>query len=175
MESVGSFSATKAGKSYIVKVNGIHPEGKAMLFQFDSGASVTLLGLNSFCDKDDTTNYDLLKNIIETEIETGNFEKYKNSGSTATEQSIDMYPCKYEGISVSGTSEITLYFHIYIGNIGMPLLGFDYIDDISYHHSIGGDLVINAVSDNVGKRFYPEKVINFNDVLDNYKKLRSWP
>jgi hypothetical protein len=170
MESVGSFSATKAGKSYIVKVNGMHPEGKAMLFQFDSGASVTLLGLNSFCDNDDMASYNLLKSIIETEIESGNFERYKNSGSTATDQSIEMYPCKYDGVSISGTKEITLYFNIYLGNIGMPLLGFDYIDDTSYHHSIGGDLVINAVADNVGKRFYPEKVIDFNKVLASYKK-----
>ena len=172
MESEGSFSATKAGKSYIVKVNGIHPEGKAMLFQFDSGASVTLLGLNSFCDKDDTESYDFLKKIIEDEIKAGGFDKLKNSGSTATEQNIDMYPCKYDGVSISGTSEITLYFHIYLGNIGMPLLGFDYIDDTSYHHSIGGDLVINAVANDIGKRFYPDKVIDCNIVFEKYKKSR---
>ena len=52
----------------------------------------------------------------------------------------------------------------------MPLLGFDYIDDTSYHHSINGDLVINAVADDAGKRFYPDRVIDFNKVLKAYRK-----
>ncbi len=44
MESVGSFSTAKSGKSYIVYVENLHPFGNYMTFQVDSGASVTFLG-----------------------------------------------------------------------------------------------------------------------------------
>ena len=94
----------------------------------------------------------------------------KSSASTATEERIEMYPCKCDGVSISETKPITLYFCIYLGDIGMPLLGFDYIDDCSYHHSIGGELYISAVADDVGKRFYPDNVIDFNRILNTIIK-----
>jgi hypothetical protein len=52
-------------------------------------------------------------------------------------------------------------------------LGFDYIDDTSYHHSIAGDLIFTAVQDDPGKRFYPEKVIDFNKVMDLFIQSRQ--
>ena len=52
----------------------------------------------------------------------------------------------------------------------MPLLGFDYLDDTSYHHSIGENLVINGVADEAGKRFYPDKVIDFDKILQSFQK-----
>ena len=81
-----------------------------------------------------------------------------------------MYPCRFEGASISETQPIILYFCVYLGDIGMPLLGFDYIDDCSYLHRIGGYLIFNAVANNPGKRFYPEKVIDFNKVLNKYNQ-----
>ena len=51
----------------------------------------------------------------------------------------------------------------------MPLLGFDYIDDTSYHHTIAGDLIVTGVAEDIGKRFYPEKVLDFNSILEDYK------
>ncbi len=83
-----------------------------------------------------------------------------------------MYPCRFRGASISGTKPIDLYFFLHLGNVSVPLLGFDYIDDCSYHHSIGGDFVVNAVADEVGKRFYPDSVIDFNRVLDQFSKKR---
>ncbi len=53
MQFVDSFEVTKIGKAYVVKVNELHPKRKTMLFHVDSGASVTLVGLNSFCNKED--------------------------------------------------------------------------------------------------------------------------
>jgi hypothetical protein len=40
-----------------------------MTFQVDSGASVTFLGLNSFCVENDTEKYECLKRIVNEEIE----------------------------------------------------------------------------------------------------------
>ena len=173
MESVHSFSASNLGKAYGVYVHDFHPDGDAMLFQVDSGASVTFLGINSFCDESDTANYDCLKRIIMDEIAKGSFESVKNSASTATDEQVEMYPCKCSGVSVARTLPITLYFYIYLGNTPIPLLGFDYIDDCSYHHSIGGELVVNAVAPDVGKRFYPDRVIDFNEVLKRYKVKKA--
>jgi len=155
-----------------VNVKRFHPDGDMMLFHVDSGASVTFLGLDSFCDPDQLDEYRLLKSIVEDEIRAEGFENLSDSASTATKEEIEMYPCKYEGVSISDTREITLYFYLYLGDIGMPLLGFDYLDDCSYHHVIGGDLMIVAVARDVGKRFYPDKVIDFNRVLSQYNSKR---
>ncbi len=84
-----------------------------------------------------------------------------------------MFPCKCDGVSISGSREITLYFYFYLGNIGMPLLGFDYIDDCSYNHTISGNILVTAVAENVGKRFYPEKVLDFNHILNRFIREAS--
>ncbi len=173
MESVGSFNAIKSGKAYIVEVDNLVPDDRLLAFHVDSGASVTLIGLNSFCRSGNESDHELLKGILEDEILKESFMASKTSGSTVTKEEIDMYPCKFSGVSIAGTSPITLYFHIYLGNIGIPLLGFDYIDDTSYHHSIAGDLIFTAVQDDPGKRFYPEKVIDFNKVMDLFIQSRE--
>ena len=172
MESVDSFSTIKSGKAYIVEVENLSPDDRIVAFHVDSGASVTLIGLNSFCKSGNEQEFTLLKEIVEEEIKNGSFEAYKTSGSTVTEEEIEMYPCKLSGVSIGGTKSATLYFHIFLGRIGMPLLGFDYIDDTSYHHSIAGDLVFTAAQTDPGKRFYPEKVIDFNKVLISFIKKR---
>ena len=173
MEYVGSFNAIKTGKAYVVYVYDLHPDGDIMPFQVDTGASVTFLGLNSFCNPERKNDYELLKRIIEKEIILGKFEGVKDSASTATREEVEMYPCKYKGVSISGTRPITLYFYIYLGDVSVPLLGFDYIDDCSYHHSIGGELVVNAVAEDVGKRFYPDNLMDFNRIMETFCKERS--
>ena len=172
MESLGSFNAVKSGKAYIVAIENLAPGDRVMTFHVDSGASVTLIGLNSFCRPDKENDHDMLRNILLNEIKHGNFEPYRTSGFTITDEEIEMYPCKFDGVSISGTKPITLYFYIYLGDISMPLLGFDYIDDTSYNHSIGGDLAFTAIRDSPGRRFYPDRVIDFNSILDSFIKHR---
>lgn len=172
MEYVNSFNAIKSNKAYLVKVKNLHPDNDSMTFHIDSGASVTFLGIDSFCSPKKKDEYDLLYGIVEKEINRGGFEKYKTSAQTVTKEEIDAYPCKYDGVSVSGTKPITLYFCIYLGDIGIPLLGFDYIDDCSYQHGIGGDLIFTAVAEKPGKRFYPEKLIDFNKVLKEFSESK---
>ena len=72
-----------------------------------------------------------------------------------------------------GTKPITFYFHIYLGNISIPLIGFDYIDDCTYYHKAVGILEVISVADNAGKRFYPEAVLDFNKILDEYYGFRN--
>lgn len=172
MEYVSSFDASKAGKAYIVKVRNLHPDGDIMSFHVDSGSGVTLLELDTLCSPKTKNEYELLKCIILDEISKGGFSKLKTSASTVTKEEVEMYPCKYDGVSISGTKPITLYFYIYLGDIGMPLLGFDYIDDCSYQHGIGGDLIFTAVANNLGMRFYPKRTIDFNKVLNRFNSER---
>ena len=173
MEYVGSFNAIKTGKGYIVNIYNLHPDGDIMPFQFDTGASVTFLGINSFCDEENKEEYELLRNIVKEEIADGKYDVVKDSASTATKEEVYMYPCRYDGVSISGTKPIVLYFFLYLGDVSVPLLGFDYIDDCSYHHSIGGELVVNAVAQDVGKRFYPNTVIDFNKIIERFNRERK--
>ena len=172
MEFVNSFNAIKSGKAYIVEVMNFHPDNETMLFYVDSGASVTFVGLDSFCSPKNKTGYTLLREIVSDEISVSNLERYKTSALTATKEEVEVYPCKFDGISISGTNPITLYFCIYLGDVGTPLLGFDYLDDCSYQHKVGGDLIFTAVADEPGKRFYPEKVMDFNKILNQFKEQR---
>lgn len=172
MEYVDSFNAIKAGKAYIIEIDNMTLDNRVITFHVDSGASVTLLGINSFCKPGDESQYALLYSIVEKEIQSGQYESNKNLGKTITYEELEMYPCKISGVSILGTKPFTLYFHIYPGKIGMPLLGFDYIDDTSYHHTIAGDLVFNAIAEQPGSRFYSGNVIDFNKILDTFNKQK---
>ena len=64
MESVDSFSTIKSGKAYIVEVENLSPDDRIVAFHVDSGASVTLIGLNSFCKSGNEQEFTLLKEIV---------------------------------------------------------------------------------------------------------------
>ena len=167
MQSLASFSTIKARKSYFVRVRNFRRDVEELFFQFDTGASLSLIGLNTICDKSEEKQEKLLK-ILQEEIDKNGIAAYHDNPKTVTEEEVIVYPCKMEGVSIMGTSTMCLYFYIYLGNVNMPLLGYDYVDGCSYQHSIGGNIEVLAVEDNVGKKYYPEKVIDFNRVLDGY-------
>ena len=173
MDYFDSFSAFKQGNAYVVYVYGLHPDRITMPFQVDAGSAYTLLGLNSFYHPKKSMEYDLLKKIIAEEIEGGGYESVKHSGITVTQEKVELYPCRYQGVSVSSTNPGTFYIYIYLGDVDTPLLGFDYLDDCSFHHGIGGNLIVNAIAENVGKRFYPEKLLDFNIILEKFRKERK--
>ena len=139
------------------------------LFQFDTGASLSLIGLNSICE-DDEQNKQVLKEIIINHIKKERILAHKGTLKTVTEETMEVYPCKLAGVSIMGTMPITFYFHIYLGNISIPLIGYDYIDDCTYYHKAGGRLEVISIADNVGKRFYLENVLDFNNILEEYYK-----
>ena len=59
------------------------------------------------------------------------------------------------------------------GDINNPLLGFDYSDDCYYLHHMGGNIEILGVASDAGKRFYPERVLDFDRVLDDFYYIIS--
>ncbi len=171
MESIASFNLQKGNRGWFVKVKNLRGDGEISLFHFDTGASMSLVGLNTLCG-DDPEDCAVLRDIIEKEIQTKGIEDYENPPKTITNEVIHVYPGKMSGVSISGTAPITFYFHIYLGMVNLPLLGFDYIDDCSLQHQIAGNMDIRAVASDVGKRFYPEKLLDFNFIMGRYQSLR---
>lgn len=169
MQSVCSFNVRRIGKRFVVEVRGF--SGIDRLFQFDTGASVSLIGLDTVCESPESQNR-LLK-ILEEEIKEQDIQKDAVSAQTVTNEEVTVYPCVCRGIRIQGTAPIDFYFHIYLGKIRLPLIGFDYIDDCMFHHNINGDTNILAVAENVGKRFYRQKVIDFNHVMELLNKEES--
>ena len=166
MQSVDTFSITKFDQAYAVNVGGLRPDGENALFLFDTGACVSLVGLNSLVDQN---FHRRLGELLQDEIQKNHVTPRQNMPKTVTQESLEVYPCKCDGVSIAAAAPITFYFHIYLGIIDLPILGFDYIDDCSYHHEIGGKLIVSAIAKNVGKRFYPEKVIDFNKVKERFQ------
>ena len=171
MESVASFSLYKSEKAWFVNVQNFGSDENDTLFHFDTGASMSLVGLNTLCG-DDPEDCAVLRDIIEEEIQAKGIEDYENPPKTITNEVIHVYPGKMSGVSISGTAPITFYFHIYLGMVNLPLLVFDYIDDCSLQHQIAGNMDIRAVASDVGKRFYPEKLLDFNFIMGRYRSLR---
>ena len=170
MELQASFSFPKRKRSYFAVIYNLLGEGTTNVFHFDTGASISLIGLNTICG-DDPQRCEALKSIILDEIKNLGVLPYQESLQTVTQDELIVYPCKCEGVFIQGSAEITFYFHVYLGNISLPLLGFDYIDDCSFKHSIRGNLFVQAVANDVGKRFYPDKVVDFNKVIRKYNDL----
>lgn len=169
MEQIASVNLHKGKSAYFVYVLNLREEGSDLLFHFDTGASVSLIGLNTICE-DDEERTEILKQIIENEIAEKGVKKYSESLKTATKEEIEVYPCKCDEVTLLGGNPATFYFHIYLGTVNLPLLGFDYIDDCSFHHSIQGNVHISAVSESAGKRFYTGNVIDFNSVMKKYRE-----
>ena len=168
MQLTDSFRLAKRGKIYSVLVLNLKPNGDNMVFQFDSGASISLVGLNSLCKED--SSQIAMREILLDEIGKRKINPLPENPKTVSMSELVVYPCKCEGVSIGGTHPITFYFYIYLGNISMPLLGFDYIDDCSCSHMIGGDFIVSAVAHDVGRHFYPENVVDFNRVSEGYRK-----
>lgn len=53
MQSLASFSASRVGRAYFIETNGFRRDGTNLVFQFDTGASMSIIGLNSICDGSD--------------------------------------------------------------------------------------------------------------------------
>lgn len=166
-QHVASFSLLKINRSFLINVRKLQGDDDAKLFLFDTGASISLLGINSFVGEDMRAG-DILKDILETEIRTKQITPYRETLKSITNEPVTAYPCKCDEVLISGINPITFYFHIYLGNVSMPVLGFDYIDDCSFVHSISGGVDITAVASDPGKRFYPDNLIDFNFVMKEY-------
>lgn len=167
MPSLDSFSAIRAGRSYLVSVRNIRQDQEYVYFQFDTGAAMSLIGLNTICDRD-AVRQQRLKDILLEEIDGNAIHPLSEAPRTVTEESVTLYPCRLDGVSIMNTREITFFFCIYLGNVNMPLLGYDYLDDCTYHHLAGGNIEVTGIKNGVGERYYSGPLIDFKLVLERY-------
>lgn len=166
MQSLGLFSAKKIGRSYIVEISGIRRDVD-VFFALDTGSFTTLIGLNTICGNDDK-RAEILKDIIERRADELGIKSESNFGKTITSESLPILPCRLSKVSVNGTKERKLYFHIYLGKISRPLLGTDFLDDCTFHHNLGSSIDIIGIAEDAGKSAYPIEVIDFDAVMDEY-------
>lgn len=171
MQSLASFSASRVGRAYFIETNGFRRDGTNLVFQFDTGASMSIIGLNSICDGSDEK--ECLKDILENHISAFDKTSFDNAtAKTVTLEEVVAYPCVISDISMMGVRIKKLFFHVVLGDINLPLLGFDFSDDCAYHHSINGDIDILAMTDMPGSKWYKREVIDFDRVLDEYYKQK---
>ena len=167
MPLLDSFSTIKLKSAYFVRVENLRKDNRIVYFQFDTGASMSLIGLNTICDE----NIDLqnkLKSLILDEANRSKVDMLSNSPKTVTNQTIDVYPCMMRNVSIMHTAPIDFYFYIFLGTINMPLLGFDYIDGFTYHHSANGNIEVLSISLESVKHTYPDDVIDFDIVMRRF-------
>ena len=163
MQSAYSISAYKGNDAYFVEVDGISIHKRELFFQVDSGASRSLVGLNSVCGNDHKA-FDKLKHLLEEIVKTGRYES--KIMRTVTKEKVEVYPCVMRDVTIMDSRPLEFYFYIYPGIIHLPLLGFDFIDDCSFSHTIAGDVSIMSMANDPGKRFYPDKVLDLGNLIN---------
>ena len=168
MESIASFSLTKGNHGYFVFVKNFRKERDEILIHFDPGAGFSMIGLNTITQND--REKEILKDIIIRRMSEESIKPYDYPVKTVTKEEVIIYPCRISDIEIGETHRDKFYFHLFLGDINNPLLGFDYSDDCYYIHRMGGDIEVIAVSDKAGEKNYPDKVLDFDKVLELFYK-----
>lgn len=164
MASIASFEIPVNGSKFIVDVNNLFGNGDIIPFCFDTGANVSVIGLNTVCG-DDPEQQNKLKSIILKQIQREKIQPYE-AKSVALESML-LYPCSSRDVSVAGIRGGNFYFHIYLGNVGIALLGFDYINRCRFTHEIGKSIYVTAIED-MKYSLYQGKVLDFNEVIRQF-------
>lgn len=170
MQLAASFSTIKAGRAHFLKVGNFLKDKKDLYFQFDTGASVSLIGINTVCGSDKSKRA-ILTELLKNEIGKRNIPLLKDKPKTVTGEELNLYPCKTASVSIMQTPPIEMYFYCYLGNVNIPLLGNDFLEGCIYHHSLNGNIEIMSMSDENQSQFYPNDVIDFDYILDEYHKI----
>ena len=99
-DNIMTLTLPKIGGCYYVYVKDFVSETDAVMFQFDTGALVSLVGLNSICGED-AEACRLLKDIVKKHIEDGKVEKFSSDLKTVTRETVEAYPCVCSGVSIA--------------------------------------------------------------------------
>ncbi len=168
MDLIASFSAHKVRTSHFLTLDGITEDG-VLHFLFDTGAAVSLIGINSLFQDDENDKKELFKKIVESEIELQHVIPRSQDLKTVTKQSVKTYPCVSHGISIEGTRAMDFYFDLSLEDISIPLLGSAFTDDCAYNHAMNGQLIISAMKDNPGSEYYDAcNVLDFDSVMTRF-------
>lgn len=170
MDLIASFNAHKVRTSHFLTVDGILKDG-VLHFLFDTGAVVSLIGLNSFFTDDEYALKQSFEKIICDEIASQGISARSESYKTATNQIVTTYPCVSHGVSIEGSTPRDFYFDFSFSDVSLPLLGSAFTDDCAYSHTIGGNLTISGMKDIPAFEYYKDySVLEFDEVI---KKLSN--
>lgn len=170
MDSIASFKIPAFESKFIVDVQNLLGDETMVPFCFDTGANVSLIGLNTVCGNNQS-DWGILKTIVEKHVARKKIVPFM--AKTVAMEEMMLFPCKSEKVSVAGTQETTFYFHIFLGRIGVALLGFDYINGCSFTHEIGKSIFVNAVNNKMNAALYPKNVLNFHDIMKEFRKKKN--
>ena len=91
-DSIMTLTLPKIGGCYYVYVKDFVSKTDAVMFQFDTGALVSLVGLNSICGED-AGACRRLRDIVRKHIDEGKVEKFSSDLKTVTRETVEAYPC----------------------------------------------------------------------------------
>lgn len=135
--------------------------GLRTLAKFDSGASVSIIGLARFDNRinnirfiEEFEKYAQRHKVVEEEYTVANGEK------------IATYPCIMNLISVDGTVISNFMFRIILdGKANKFLIGDDFISCCKFNHEIGGAIEISEFSQSRYNLKHNKEMINLEEIL----------
>lgn len=138
--------------------------GVRTLAKFDSGASVSIIGLARFGTKINNERFieEFLKYTKRHKI---NSEKY----TVANGQSIITYPCIIDSISLDGIIISNFMFRIILDKeANRFLIGDDFISCCKFTHEIGGAIEISEFSQSRYDIKHNKVMVDLKEVLRGY-------
>ncbi len=170
MDLIASFNALKVRTSHFLTVDGILKDG-VLHFLFDTGAAVSLIGLNCLFPEDEHRKITLLESIVKDELSSQQVVPRPDPYKTANNQNVTTFPCVSHGVSIEGAKAIDFYYDFSFDDVSLPLLGTTFSEDCAYHHTIGGMLTVTGIKENPGLSIYQGiNVLDFDIVIKQFEK-----
>lgn len=171
MDLIASFSSQKLKKFNFFTIRRMFGE-RDIFFLFDTGASLPVVGVNSFFRKDGD-DYPPEKyrfeNFLKDRIASLGILPRDIPLKTATNQDVESYPCVCRDVLIDTVTIKEFFFDVAFDEVHIPLLGTSFSDDCGYSHSINGNIIISSMKSNPGSGDYSGlNVLDFNQVVKDF-------
>ncbi len=138
--------------------------GLRTLAKFDSGASVSIIGLARFDKR--INNIRFMEEFVKY---AQKHKVVKEEYTVANGQTIATYPCIMNSISVDGTIINNFMFRIILdGKVNKFLIGDDFISCCKFDHEIGGAIEISEFSQSRYDIKHNKEMINLKEVFKQF-------
>ena len=171
MDLIASFSSQKLKRFNFFTIRGMFEE-RDVFFLFDTGASLPVVGVNSFFRKDGDDyppeKYQF-EDFLRKRIASFGILPRDVPLKTATKQDVESYPCVCHNVTMDSVTIKEFYFDIAFDEVNIPLLGTSFSDDCGYSHAISGNIIISGMKTNPGDGDYLGlTVLDFNKAVKDF-------